>query len=295
VAGSIIVVAFAGSTNHNYCLSVLLYLFGKLATVIFLTVIGVLLSTVYLFIVIVEKNLVDQDHGDIRDMKTLSDDMNNPDQVVVKISQSVNNGGVRKQRMSIISDTRRFSQDIPKSFSSSEMLDEISAQSRRSESEPRRIKVFYTIEEPVIEKDTDNQSVKVVKIQDANLSFYSRMKSKISKNPTYVLISNFKLIPRLKERIPLSSVYVRMLLPFSYASLGGLMATLTVLFAKATVNLFTVSIFEGDNQFTEPLAWLIATITIVTAVSQIYWINMGLARYDALLQIPVFYVVWSKI
>jgi hypothetical protein len=72
------------------------------------------------------------------------------------------------------------------------------------------------------------------------------------------------------------------------------MATLTVLFAKATVNLFTVSIFEADNQFTEPLAWLIATITIVTAVSQIYWINMGLARYDALLQIPVFYVVWSN-
>jgi hypothetical protein len=34
-------------------------------------------------------------------------------------------------------------------------------------------------------------------------------------------------------------------------------------------------------------------VAIVTAVSQIYWINMGLARYDALLQIPVFYVVWT--
>ena len=31
----------------------------------------------------------------------------------------------------------------------------------------------------------------------------------------------------------------------------------------------------------------------MTAFSQIYWINMGLARYDALLQIPVFYVVWT--
>jgi Magnesium transporter NIPA len=71
------------------------------------------------------------------------------------------------------------------------------------------------------------------------------------------------------------------------------MATLTVLFAKATVNLLSLSLFQQSNQFIYPSSWLLTIVTIITAVSQIYWINMGLARYDALLQIPVFYVVWT--
>ncbi|KAJ3104583.1 hypothetical protein HDU97_009095 [Phlyctochytrium planicorne] len=101
------------------------------------------------------------------------------------------------------------------------------------------------------------------------------------------------ILPRLKKRIPLDSVATRIILPFSYASLGGLMGTLTVLFAKATVHLLTSSLFEGENQYNELFAWVITGVTVVTAVSQIYWINMGLQRYDALLQIPVYYVVWT--
>ena len=70
------------------------------------------------------------------------------------------------------------------------------------------------------------------------------------------------------------------------------MATLLTLFAKATIYLLTGS-FQGDNQFTSFPAYLFTFITIFSAISQIYWINLGLARYDALLQIPVFYVVWT--
>lgn len=73
----------------------------------------------------------------------------------------------------------------------------------------------------------------------------------------------------------------------------GLMATLTVLFAKATVNLVSLSLFQGSNQYVYFSSWVLTIFTIFTAVSQVYWINMGLARYDALLQIPVFYVVWT--
>ncbi|KAI8854795.1 hypothetical protein BC829DRAFT_359582, partial [Chytridium lagenaria] len=86
---------------------------------------------------------------------------------------------------------------------------------------------------------------------------------------------------------------VTILLPFSYASLGGLMGTLTVLFAKATIHLLTSSIIDGENQYNDVFAWIITGVTVVTAVSQVYWINMGLQRYDALLQIPVYYVVWT--
>ncbi|KAJ1963441.1 hypothetical protein GGI12_002050 [Dipsacomyces acuminosporus] len=89
------------------------------------------------------------------------------------------------------------------------------------------------------------------------------------------------------------SRYVRYGLPLAYASLGSLMATLTTLFAKSLVNLLSVSLFDRDNQFTNFISWVILLVAAFTAVSQVYWINQGLLRYDALLQVPVFYVVWT--
>ncbi|KAI9328586.1 hypothetical protein DFJ73DRAFT_861625 [Zopfochytrium polystomum] len=71
------------------------------------------------------------------------------------------------------------------------------------------------------------------------------------------------------------------------------MATVTTLFAKSTIHLLTNSIVDGDNQYNSIYSWLITAVTVVTAVSQVYWINMGLQRYDALIQIPIFYVVWT--
>ncbi|KAI8811268.1 hypothetical protein BJ742DRAFT_674804 [Cladochytrium replicatum] len=110
-----------------------------------------------------------------------------------------------------------------------------------------------------------------------------------------VIVSSRKiqLIPRLKNKIPLESRLVRVWLPFAYASLGGLMATITVLFAKSTIHLLSTTIVGGNNQYDNILAYVITLVTIITAVSQVYWINMGLQRYDALLQVPVFYVVWT--
>jgi hypothetical protein len=71
------------------------------------------------------------------------------------------------------------------------------------------------------------------------------------------------------------------------------MGTMTVLFAKATIHLIEPTLFQGDNQFKSFEAYMFTLITLFTAVSQIYWINNGLARYDALIQIPVFYVMWT--
>ncbi|KAJ2794364.1 hypothetical protein H4R21_005527, partial [Coemansia helicoidea] len=45
--------------------------------------------------------------------------------------------------------------------------------------------------------------------------------------------------------------------------------------------------------FTNALSWAILLVTAFTAASQVYWINQGLLRYDAMLQVPVFYVVWT--
>ncbi|KAF9120704.1 NIPA-like protein 3 [Mortierella sp. 14UC] len=107
-------------------------------------------------------------------------------------------------------------------------------------------------------------------------------------------IGRIELIPSLPEDrlIRRNSPLLRFCLPLSYAALGGMMASYTVLFAKSLINLLVTSIFDGQNQFTSALAWVILVVTVVTAVSQVYWINMGLKKYDALLQVPVFFTIW---
>ncbi|KAG0050023.1 hypothetical protein BGZ83_005186 [Gryganskiella cystojenkinii] len=107
-------------------------------------------------------------------------------------------------------------------------------------------------------------------------------------------IKQFEFIPMLPEDrlIRRDSPLLRFCLPLSYAALGGMMASYTVLFAKSLINLLVTSIFDGQNQFTSGLAWVILVVTVVTAVSQVYWINMGLKKYDALLQVPVFFTIW---
>jgi len=99
--------------------------------------------------------------------------------------------------------------------------------------------------------------------------------------------SNTRLMP-----LP-SNAATRYALPLAYAIMGGLMGTLTTLFAKSLINLLTTSFIDGQNQFTQFLSWVILLVTVFTAISQVFWINMGLQRYDALLQVPVFYTVWT--
>ncbi|KAI8615005.1 hypothetical protein BC830DRAFT_1124571 [Chytriomyces sp. MP71] len=105
-------------------------------------------------------------------------------------------------------------------------------------------------------------------------------------------LASAQLIPRFERKFKMTDKVVSIGLPISYASLGGLMGTTTTLFAKATIHLLTNS-FTGSNEFNSFWAWAIVAVTVVTAFSQVYWINMGLQRYDALLQLPVFFVVWT--
>ncbi|KAJ2307682.1 hypothetical protein IWW55_000835, partial [Coemansia sp. RSA 2706] len=100
-------------------------------------------------------------------------------------------------------------------------------------------------------------------------------------------------LDRFVRLINPTSQHVKYGLPLAYASLGSFMATLITLFAKSLVNLLSVSLFDHDNQFTNALPRANLLVTVFTAALQVYWINQGLLRYDALLQVPVFYVVWT--
>ncbi|KAI9229647.1 MAG: hypothetical protein DHS80DRAFT_13625, partial [Piptocephalis tieghemiana] len=86
---------------------------------------------------------------------------------------------------------------------------------------------------------------------------------------------------------------IKYLLPLAYAGLGGFMSSLTTLFAKSLINLLSESVVEKNNQFNNVVSWVILIVTVITAVSQVYWINMGLRKYDALLQVPVFYCCYN--
>lgn len=266
VGGSAMVVAFAGSSQHDYCLSVLLVLFKKLETIIFLSILSALILGVFLFIIIVEKNL----------------DMAKPDRddaVIAALNDDI--------RLDNIQPSAETVDDITISMNADEIIN--------STGHNRRLTITAPNDAP--DAASDSSSVR-------SMQFVYNLEPKKFNNPRiqewYVSVQNaiqfvkeIKVIPRLKKKIKLADYRVRYLLPLSYASLGGLMATVTVLFAKATVNLLSISIFQGNNQYSHFDAWLITGITVVTACLQIYWINMGLARYDALLQIPVFYVVWT--
>ncbi|KAI9164513.1 hypothetical protein H9P43_008372 [Blastocladiella emersonii ATCC 22665] len=88
------------------------------------------------------------------------------------------------------------------------------------------------------------------------------------------------------------SVAMRVLLPFSYASMGGVLGGLTVMFAKSAAELISMTT-QGQNQFDNIATYGILAGILVTGVGQVYYINQGLSRYDALLQVPCFYVVYT--
>ncbi|KAF9111416.1 hypothetical protein BGX27_004961 [Mortierella sp. AM989] len=144
-----------------------------------------------------------------------------------------------------------------------------------------------------------NRSQSMASIHSSHRSIRKRRnRSKDSHNhedgTLWERVKRIEIIPSLPEDklIRKNSPLLRFCLPLAYASLGGMMASYTVLFAKSLINLLVASIFDGQNQFTSVLAWVILIVTVVTAVSQVYWINMGLKKYDALLQVPVFFTVW---
>ncbi|KNE72038.1 hypothetical protein AMAG_15981 [Allomyces macrogynus ATCC 38327] len=98
--------------------------------------------------------------------------------------------------------------------------------------------------------------------------------------------------PRWLARVGPTSVAARYMLPLAYAALGGMLGGLTVLLAKSAAELI-VTTAQGENQFRFVATYLILVGIAVTGVGQVVYINAGLQRYDALVQVPAFYVVYT--
>lgn len=77
-----------------------------------------------------------------------------------------------------------------------------------------------------------------------------------------------------------------------YVGLSGIIASFTTLFAKSFGEMVDQTLL-GDNQFLYGITYLFfANIVLFTGL-QIFWMNKALRHYDALLVIPLFFVIWT--
>ncbi|KAJ3274727.1 NIPA-like protein 3 [Terramyces sp. JEL0728] len=298
VSGSVVVVVFAGSPGKDYDVCVLLKLFQQTPTIVYLSVVASLITTVFIGICIVEKNLDLKDSSDEVLKKAIQGDLvavetkpakpsrHTPEIVV---SDEEMEGGEAIKRIVTISTPVRADQDssdedyLSRDETSSidnesgiemivdgnnEKIDTILKSKPGDRTSVHSVSLTFKIKKP-----NDNTETSPVD----SLKPPSPIKNEI--NPDEISATN--------SASDISQNASNPIIP------DGLMGTLTVLFANATIHLLSTSIFGSQNQFNSFSAWLFTFITLSTAVAQVYWINMGLARYDALIQIPVYFVVWT--
>ena len=79
---------------------------------------------------------------------------------------------------------------------------------------------------------------------------------------------------------------------FSYAAVSGIVGSQSILFAKTSVELVMDTANGGHLFLLDPVAYVILLSMGGTVTLQIYWLNCGLARWDALYNVPVFQSFW---
>jgi len=78
---------------------------------------------------------------------------------------------------------------------------------------------------------------------------------------------------------------------FVFPFLAGSFGAHSVLFAKSTAEVFRMT-FKGNNQFKYPGSYFFVALLLFFLLFQMHFLNMGLARCDALYAVPVYQVCW---
>ncbi|OZJ04746.1 hypothetical protein BZG36_01793 [Bifiguratus adelaidae] len=90
------------------------------------------------------------------------------------------------------------------------------------------------------------------------------------------------------------------------AIVGGMFASETLLLAKSgkgtrkltlgiSVELFVNSISSGVSQFTDGISYFILAALVLTAILQVYCLNMGLKWYTSVVVVPLFYGTYTAL
>lgn len=74
-----------------------------------------------------------------------------------------------------------------------------------------------------------------------------------------------------------------------YALMGTIAASQAALFAKSGLSLLNQSIFGHNNQFNNPLAFIVIGLTFILPIIGLYLFNKSLARCETIVSIPITY------
>ncbi|KAJ1720333.1 hypothetical protein LPJ53_005027 [Coemansia erecta] len=296
IAGCVIVVVFSGIVQQNYRLCVLIQLLKAKPTVIYLCLIFGAILAIYIFLWTVERGV----ERYRMENHELVDDIDHSYAILGSAAISQNRWGdetvwataaprnTEKTQLDPVSDARRRSSDMRHQ----DLFTNLEPDCKDNTTDPNGTAMLDG-PLPISESTTDIAIPHGLGYQKSSndnsrrlRSVYARVSSVLFRHPLMCFD------PYIRPIRPASRL-VKYGLPLAYASLGSFMATLTTLFAKSLVNLLAASLFDHENQFNNFISWVILLVTAFTAASQVYWINQGLLRYDALLQVPVFYVVWT--
>ena len=71
---------------------------------------------------------------------------------------------------------------------------------------------------------------------------------------------------------------------------AAILSSCSVLFGKCSVQLLKTS-FAGENQFADPLSWILTGVFLTCAISAVVFLNVGLRRGTALFVVPLYFVL----
>ncbi|RIA93854.1 magnesium transporter NIPA-domain-containing protein [Glomus cerebriforme] len=261
IIGSVVITVFSGIVMQDYKLCVLIELFKRPQTITYLSVIGVFIFSLFTFIRVVERNAIQKDEEALANAIAVTVELAEQEKTDTGNNSDHVNKNEDSHRLSIIDENGK--ENIDQTLST-------------------------TTEPSTIEKDSSSKKT----TRDVASSEGNSLEDEIFSMPLpRTSITSIRTARSVVVRE--HDIKEKVLLPLAYAILASSMATITTLFAKSLINLLTVSIVHQDNQFKDLLSWAILFITISTAIGQVYWISMGLKKYDALLQVPIFYCNWS--
>ncbi|CAG8497366.1 92_t:CDS:10 [Rhizophagus irregularis] len=209
IIGSVIITIFSGVVIQDYELCVLIELFKRPQTIIYLTVIGVFIFSLYTFIRIVEKNAIQKDKDAIAKANAVVAELSATENTPIPTIHNLFN---YRLSISIDENNKTLTEDINRTLSS-------------------------TIDET------------------------KKTRSDVAHNN--------------KDDSILTEEEIK---PFPRSSIDTIRSTRSVVRQR-----------NIKEKVLLPLAYAILASTI----GQVYWINMGLKKYDALLQVPIFYCNWS--
>ncbi len=81
-------------------------------------------------------------------------------------------------------------------------------------------------------------------------------------------------------------------LAVTYAAFGGALSSVNILMTKIVGELISIT-SSGENQFSNPLAYLFVGVLVVSNTASIYWMQRALQLFDALIVVPMFQVTFS--